>query len=134
MRYKYAQVIIGIAYRLNPGQLPQIITKDRHLFLCARCIELENQFLIFIKAKILIVDIIKLTINNDNTAYQYDRQPKLEHHQRTAYTTCRNTAGSIALYYFYDLKSRQIKSRITACHQTGYNNQTSQYEPYPVIA
>src|SRR6185312_2956075 len=97
------------------------------------CIKIKYQLLALVKTEILVFDVVKLAVNDDNRRNEHDRQKELEHYQRTAYAGCRNLVGEITFHYLDGLESRKVKGRIAACQRTSDQYDAGQHQPNAVM-
>src|SRR5450432_1674851 len=97
----------------------QIMGDGGHFTLLGTRIKSKNEFLLFGETQVLVLDIIQLTVDDDDAGDKHNGQYKLKDHQRAANAQGRNLVAEISLDHFDGLECRKIKCGITSCEQSG---------------
>src|ERR1700754_3146916 len=81
IEHRPAQIIVCAAHCFYFSELPEVIGKWIDLAPGVLGIKIKNQFLFFVEAQVFVLNVIQLTIDNNDACNKNDREHELEYHQ-----------------------------------------------------
>jgi len=98
----------------DPGKGEQVIAKIGRTIPAERPGTMDDEYLIPVKADLLISNIVQLAVDDEGAYDKPNRNEKLKDHQAAAEPTALEACGYLSLQYINRLKGGKVESRVAA--------------------